>query len=80
MAGPQTYGWAMMQQLPVCSFQWVSISIDQVIATPDCSNEGYVVEVDLEYPEHLPNTHRDYPLATEAISVSEAWLGTNSAL
>ena len=56
------YGWAMMQQLPVCGFQWVDISIDQVLATPDGNNEGYVVEVDLEYPEHLHDTHSDYPL------------------
>ena len=65
----------MMQQLPVCGFQWVDISIDQVLATPDGNNEGYVVEVNREYPEHLHDTHRDYPLAPEAISVSEAWLG-----
>ena len=52
------YGWAMEQQLPVHGFQWVGISIDQVLATPDDSNEGYVVEVDLEYPKYLHDFHR----------------------
>ena len=43
------YGWAMMQQLLVSGFQWVDISIDQVLTTPDGNNEGYVMEVDIEY-------------------------------
>ena len=64
-----------MQQLPVGGFQWVDISIDQVLATPYGNNKGYVMEVDIEYSEHLHSTHCDYPLATEAISVPEAWLG-----
>lgn len=45
------YGWAMMQMLPVGGFQWVDISIHQLLATPDDGNDGYVVEVDIEYPE-----------------------------
>ena len=64
-----------MQQVPVCDFQWVDFRIDQVLATPDGTNEDYVVETDLEYPDYLHNTHSDYPLASEAISVPEAWLG-----
>ena len=46
------YDWTVMQLLPVGGFQWVDISIDQVLATPDDGNEGHVVEVDIEYPEH----------------------------
>ena len=64
-----------MQQLPVSGFYWVDISIDQVLATPDCNNEGYVVEADIQYPDQLRNIHSDYPLAPETISVPEAWLG-----
>ena len=29
------------------------------------TNVGYVLEVDLNYPEHLHNKHNNYPLAPE---------------
>ena len=35
---------------------------------------GYVLEVDLEYPEELHNIHNDYPLAPEKINVRKEWL------
>jgi len=41
-----------------------------VLTTPDDAPEGYVLEVDLDYTEHLHDTHNDYPLAPEAMSVS----------
>jgi len=64
----------MKQLLPVGGFQWVNPELDEVLTTPDDAPEGYVLEVDLDYPEHLHNAHSDYPLAPEAISVPEQWL------
>jgi hypothetical protein len=68
------YGWAMNQMLPVGGFEWVNPQIDEVLTTQDDAPEGYVLEVDLEYPEHLHDSHSDYPLAPEAMSVSESWI------
>ena len=68
------YGWAMMQLLPVGGFQWVNAELDEVLTMPDDVAEGYIIEVDLEYPEHLHDSHNDYPLAPETISVKEQWL------
>ena len=68
------YGWAMNQLLPVGGFQWVSPELAEVLATPDDGPEGYILEVDLEYPENLHDSHSDYPLAPEAMSVPEAWM------
>jgi len=68
------YGWAMMQLLPVGGFQWVNAELDEVLTMPDDAAEGYIIEVDLEYPEHLHDSHNDYPLAPETISVKEQWL------
>lgn len=33
------------------------------------------MEVDIEYPEHVHDTHSAYTLALEAISDLKAWLG-----
>ena len=68
------YGWAMNQLLPVGGFQWVSPELAEVLATPDDGPEGYITEVDLEYPENLHDSHSDYPLAPEAMSVPEEWM------
>jgi hypothetical protein len=69
------YGWAMGQMLSVGGFEWApGPQIDEVLATPDDAKEGYVLEVDLEYPKHLHDSHSDYPLAPEAMSVPESWI------
>ena len=31
------------------------------------SSTGYILQVDLEYPQKLHNTHNDYPLVPEKI-------------
>ena len=33
------------------------------------TNQGYILEVDLEYPKSLWKTHNDYPLAPEKVKV-----------
>ena len=38
------------------------------------SSTGYVLEVDLEYPEKLHDIHNDYPLAPEKTNIPKHWL------
>lgn len=62
------YGWAMSQYLPLSNFRWRhelvnKMTEENILAIPDDNDEGYVLNVDLEYPEELHDLHNDYPLA-----------------
>ncbi|XP_070152494.1 uncharacterized protein [Polyergus mexicanus] len=56
------YGWAMCQPLPYADFRWVDdISDFDVSAIASNSPTGYILEVDLEYPQHLHDAQADLP-------------------
>lgn len=57
------YGWAMTQCLPYGGFTWADNATDFNVA--DDSSVGYILEVDLEYPEILHDTHKDLPFCPE---------------
>ena len=61
------YGGIMQHShLPLSDFTFVdSVSLDQILATPHNSSTGYILEVDLSYPDHLHDSHQDFPLAPE---------------
>ena len=71
------YGCVMSQCLPISSFKWVK-NIDKIkqklMNIKSNSSTGYVLEVDLEYPQELHDIHNDYPLAPEKISIPKEWL------
>jgi hypothetical protein len=50
------YGWAMSQHLPTGEFDWLNdeeiSNLDITQITDDCE-EGYILEVDLNYPKEL---------------------------
>jgi hypothetical protein len=60
------YGWAMSQHLPVGEFEWVDPATDFNVSND--ANNGYILEVDLEYPDSLHNTHSDLPFCAEHIT------------
>ena len=61
------YGWAMSQPLPYSGFKWVD-------KPPTEPGKGCILEVDLEYPAELHESHNDYPLAPERFKVKKEWL------
>ena len=71
------YGWAMSQYLPTSGFRWVD-ECQQLAKTiaeqPADVPEGYILEVDLEYPEDLQDAHNSYPLAPERVVVQKEWM------
>ncbi|XP_036146601.1 uncharacterized protein LOC118646866 [Monomorium pharaonis] len=59
------YGWAMCQPLPYGDFRWVNdVSNFDVLSIALDSPTGYILEVDLEYPQHLHDAHTDLPFCT----------------
>lgn len=66
------YGWAMSQPLPTGEFDWLTeeeISNLDITQISDDSEEGYILEVDLEYPKALHDLHNDYPLAPKKMKI-----------
>lgn len=60
------YGWAMSQSLPTGLMRWLDESeIDQfdLHTVSSDGDKGYMLEVDLEYPQDLHDKHNSYPLA-----------------
>ena len=69
------YGWAMSQALPTGGFEWTDPpSTQELIDHPSDADKGYILEVNLEYPEELHDAHSDYPLAAERLKVDNAWM------
>ena len=69
------YGWAMSEYLPHERFKWLK-HVDEFDVMPineKCSI-GYLLGVDLEYPDELHELYNDYPLAPEKPAVSNDML------
>ena len=71
------YGWAISQPLPTGAFRWEE-DCEQLAKTivdhPADDPEGFILEVDLQYPEDLHNAHNAYPLASERMVVQKKWM------
>ena len=71
------YGWAMSQYLLYGSFKWLSneeLNNIDLGKYKENSNDGLILEADLEYPKDLHELHNDYPLAPEKVKVSKDML------
>ena len=67
------YGWAMTQKLPTHGFKWIDVDISSVLKLLEKkdTNQGYIFEVDLDYPSSLWKSHNDYPLAPERVKIDK---------
>ena len=63
-------GWAMSRYLPYGGFKLLK-NFDgfDVNSINEKNLIGYILEVDLEYPDELHALHNDYPLATEKLAI-----------
>ena len=56
--------------LPLKDFELViDLSLDEILQTEDEWDIGFLVEVDLEYPDELHDKHADYPLIPDKVSI-----------
>jgi hypothetical protein len=72
------YGWAMCQKLPMSNFEMICIPpkfqeqfINKILKHDSDSKYGYILEVDLVYPDSLHDYHNDYPLAPEKLTIDK---------
>lgn len=69
------YGWAMSQPLPIGDFEWKTefegFDMNEIA---DDAEIGYILEVDLKYPEELHDLHNNYPVAPEKIEITPEML------
>ena len=71
------YGWAMSQPLPTAASRLKEDckQLAKSIADHPADNpEGFILEVDLEYPGVLHNAHNAYPLAPGRMVVQKKWM------
>ena len=62
------FGWAMSQKLAVSTFEWKEVTTqfneDFTKNFKEESDEGYFLEVDVQYPEKLHELHNNLPFWT----------------
>ena len=71
------YGYAMSQPLPTGHFPVLTekeITDLEILNVPDNNPAGYILKVDLDYPDHLHKLHNDYPLAPEKVLIPKEML------
>ena len=61
------YGWAMSKPLPKRDFKWKRVmpTEEDILKKKENARNGWILEVDLEYPAELHEEHNSYPLAPE---------------
>ena len=62
-------GWAIFQKLPVGNFEWIedtsNFKEDFIKNYNEESDQGYFLEVEVQYPEILHKLHNDLPIFSE---------------
>ena len=67
----------MSKSLPTHDFRWLTETEIHDLVTErlnEDDEDGYIMEVDLEYPAELHDKHNDYPLAAEHLEISSEML------
>ena len=65
----------MSEYLPYSEFEWLkNVDSFDVMSIDEKSDVGYILKVDLKYPNELHELHNDYPHAPEKLAVTNDML------
>jgi len=72
------YGWAMSKPLPKRGFKWKCVlpTEEDILEKEETAQNGWILEVDLEYSEELHEEHNSFPLAPEKKVVKKEWMSS----
>ena len=60
------YGWAMSEYLAYYEIEFDNnVKLEDILSTPDDSDIGYFIEVDLTYPDNIKQETKHFPFAPE---------------
>ena len=69
------YGWAMSEALPTHGFKWVKnveeFTAKRITKLAKKNKHGYLLEVDVDYPEELHEKHNELPLLPEKMEIDK---------
>ena len=70
------YGWAISKPIPKRDFKWKRVmpTEEEIQKKKETAKNGWILEVDLEYPAELHEEHNGYPLAPEKKVVKKEWM------
>ena len=70
------YGWAMSKPLPKRDFKWKRVmpTEEDIVKKKENAKNGWILEVDLEYPKELHEEHNSFPFAPEKKQVKNEWM------
>lgn len=76
------YGLGQSYPMPMKDFVWLTveeINSLNIMKMNDEQRTGYILEVDLDYPEELHEEHGSFPLAPERLIITEKQLSPYAA-
>ena len=69
------YGWAMVQKLPTHGFRWINkveeLTPEKIAKLVKKDRKGYILEVDVDYPKELHESHNELPFLPERMKIGE---------
>ena len=60
----------MSQPLPTGGFKWVDVNPNEISELTTRTGKGYVLEVGVNYPRELHNSHNDLPFMCERMEIN----------
>ena len=60
----------MSQPLPTGGFRWIDVSPEQVPELSKRTDMGYILEVDVKYPDDIHDSHNKLPFMCEKMKIN----------